>query len=209
MAEWPWRYMSRSKVIMRDTLSHASNRLCLIWKESIQSGHGMWDGRADGVKPIYPPATTSLYNDKYMHQWIESSLVLLMACCLFSTKSLSKPMLTQPNSAEILFKFRKILLQKITMVAVVVICRFLSSSWYAWMVAKSHRYLQDHFIEWKYVSFMDTVFNWTLCHGYLFTNGHSLFKKWRVGDRPFRKHWHAKYVAYLFTELQLIALHMF
>ena len=37
MAEWPWRYMSRSKVIMLDTPSDASDQLCLIWKESIQN----------------------------------------------------------------------------------------------------------------------------------------------------------------------------
>ena len=31
MAEWPWRYRSRSKAIMRDT-PHAGDHLCLIWK---------------------------------------------------------------------------------------------------------------------------------------------------------------------------------
>ena len=35
MAEWPWRYSSRSKLIMHDT-PHASDHLCLISKESIQ-----------------------------------------------------------------------------------------------------------------------------------------------------------------------------
>ena len=37
MSEWPGRYRSRSKVIVCDTPSHASNHLCLIWKESIQN----------------------------------------------------------------------------------------------------------------------------------------------------------------------------
>ena len=32
MPEWPWRYRSRSKVIMRDTPSHASDLLCLYGK---------------------------------------------------------------------------------------------------------------------------------------------------------------------------------
>ena len=37
MAEWPWRYMSRSKMIMHNTPTHASDHLCPIWKESIQN----------------------------------------------------------------------------------------------------------------------------------------------------------------------------
>ena len=36
-AEWPWRYMSRSKVIVHNTPSHASDHLCPIWKVSIQN----------------------------------------------------------------------------------------------------------------------------------------------------------------------------
>ena len=36
-AEWPWRYRSRSNVMERDTPSHGSDHLCLIWKESIQN----------------------------------------------------------------------------------------------------------------------------------------------------------------------------
>ena len=35
--KWPWRYMSRSKVITCDTPSHASDHLYQIWKESIQN----------------------------------------------------------------------------------------------------------------------------------------------------------------------------
>ena len=35
--EWPWRYRSMSKVITCNTLSHASNHLYQIWKESIQN----------------------------------------------------------------------------------------------------------------------------------------------------------------------------
>ena len=37
MVEWPWRFMSRSKVIVHDTPSHAGDHLCHIWKESIQN----------------------------------------------------------------------------------------------------------------------------------------------------------------------------
>ena len=67
MVEWHWIYRSRSTVIMHDTPPHASDRLCLIWKESF---HNCRSYRADtgcgtdGVKPIYPH-TTSLwgYND--------------------------------------------------------------------------------------------------------------------------------------------------
>ena len=33
VAEWPERYTSMSKVIMRDTVSHVSDPLCLIWKK--------------------------------------------------------------------------------------------------------------------------------------------------------------------------------
>ena len=36
-AEWPWRYRSRSKVIMCDTSSHAGDHLYQIWKESIKN----------------------------------------------------------------------------------------------------------------------------------------------------------------------------
>ena len=74
MAEWPWRYRSRSKVIMHDTPSHANDHLCLIWKESIQNcrcyrvdiayrtdGQHR-DRQMDRVKPIYPPPTTLLDN---------------------------------------------------------------------------------------------------------------------------------------------------
>ena len=37
MAEWPWRYMSRSHVIVHDTPSHTSDHLCQIWEECIQN----------------------------------------------------------------------------------------------------------------------------------------------------------------------------
>ena len=36
MAEWPWRYRLRSKVITRDT-PHASDHLCLIWNDSMKN----------------------------------------------------------------------------------------------------------------------------------------------------------------------------
>ena len=36
-AEWPWRYRSRSKVIVFNTPSRGSDNLWLIWKESIQN----------------------------------------------------------------------------------------------------------------------------------------------------------------------------
>ena len=66
VAKLPWRYRPRSKVIMRDTPSNASDHLCLIHMKRIhpelqvwQSGHGMWDGRTDRqtdrVKPLYLP----------------------------------------------------------------------------------------------------------------------------------------------------------
>ena len=60
MAEWPRRYRSRSKVIMRDTPSRVSDRLCVIWKESIQNCRSYrvdtaW--RTDRVKALYPPTT--------------------------------------------------------------------------------------------------------------------------------------------------------
>ena len=81
MPEWPWRYWSRSKVVVHDTPSHASDHLCLIWKESIQNCRpyradtacgtdgrtdgrtdGLTDGRTEGVKPIYPPTTRIMSN---------------------------------------------------------------------------------------------------------------------------------------------------
>ena len=70
MPEWPWRYRSRSKVISRDTPSHASDHLCLIWKESIQNCRRYradttcgTDGRTDGRTEWnqYTPPTTSLF----------------------------------------------------------------------------------------------------------------------------------------------------
>ena len=36
---------------------------------------------------------SSPLSDAYMHQWIGSTLVQIMACCLLGTKPLSKPML--------------------------------------------------------------------------------------------------------------------
>ena len=35
--KWPWRYVSRSKVITCDTPSHASDHLYQIWEESTQN----------------------------------------------------------------------------------------------------------------------------------------------------------------------------
>ena len=54
------RYRSRSKVIARDTPSHASDHLCQIWKESIQnsrsySRHGIWDGQSETNIPLTTP----------------------------------------------------------------------------------------------------------------------------------------------------------
>ena len=53
-AKWPWRYRSKSKVIVCDTPSHGSDHLWLIWKESIQNCRcyradtaGGTDGRTD------------------------------------------------------------------------------------------------------------------------------------------------------------------
>ena len=37
MAQWPWRYMSRAKVFVCDTPSHASDHLCPIWKDSLKN----------------------------------------------------------------------------------------------------------------------------------------------------------------------------
>ena len=81
---WPWRYRSRSKVIVCDTPSHGSDHLWLIWKESIQNCRcyradtaggtdGRTDGRTDGVKPIYPP-TTSLFGG-YKYYWYGSIIL--------------------------------------------------------------------------------------------------------------------------------------
>ena len=42
----------------------------------------------DSLVNLSPPSAT------YKHQWIGSALVQIMACCLFSTKPLSKPMLS-------------------------------------------------------------------------------------------------------------------
>ena len=54
MSEWPWRYRSRTKIIMCNTPCHASNNLCLIRKESTQNCRhyrvpcpGQTDGRPD------------------------------------------------------------------------------------------------------------------------------------------------------------------
>ena len=65
MPEWPWRYRSRSKVIVHNTTSHGSDQLYLIWKESIQNCTRYradtacgTEGRTDGMKPIYPPTDT-------------------------------------------------------------------------------------------------------------------------------------------------------
>ena len=66
MVEWPLRYRSKSKILVRDTPSHASDNLCLIWKkihpevQAIQSEHG--GSRRDRQRrliPIYP--LTSLW----------------------------------------------------------------------------------------------------------------------------------------------------
>ena len=68
-AQWPWRYRSRSKVMVRDTPSHGSDHLCLIWKESIHNCRcyradtacgtdGQTDGRTEWNQYTHP--TTSL-----------------------------------------------------------------------------------------------------------------------------------------------------
>ena len=48
----------------------------------------------------------------YMRQWIGSTLVRIMACCLFGVKPLSKPMLSycqvDPNFSEISIKIQNI-----------------------------------------------------------------------------------------------------
>ena len=49
IAEWHWRYRSRSKVIVHGTLSHAGDHLCLIWKEDIQNCSHYSTGMACGT----------------------------------------------------------------------------------------------------------------------------------------------------------------
>ena len=66
MGEWPWRYKTRSKVIMHDTPSHASDHLYLIWKESIQNCRSYradttcrTDGRTDRWSETNMPPTNN------------------------------------------------------------------------------------------------------------------------------------------------------
>ena len=68
MDEWPWRYWYRSKAIRRDPPCHASDHLCLIWKEPIQKCRTYWadtecrmDGRTDRQSERNYPPTTSLF----------------------------------------------------------------------------------------------------------------------------------------------------
>ena len=53
-AEWPWRYRSRSKVIICDTSSHASDHLYQIWKESIKNCRCYRDDMIFKVKAEWP-----------------------------------------------------------------------------------------------------------------------------------------------------------
>ena len=76
MSEWPERYKSRSKVVP-DTPSHASDHLCLIWKESFQKCRSYKadmecrkEGRTDRRKPIYPPTN----NFVVLGVWIDTKV---------------------------------------------------------------------------------------------------------------------------------------
>ena len=44
-AKWPWRYRSRSKVIICNTFSHTSDHLYQIWKESIENCRFFFQGQ--------------------------------------------------------------------------------------------------------------------------------------------------------------------
>ena len=77
MAEWPWRYKSRSKVIMHNTPSHASDHLCLIWKESIENSRSFtadmacgMDGRMEWNQYTPPPPNSfgGGYNQSHISQ---------------------------------------------------------------------------------------------------------------------------------------------
>ena len=114
MPEWPWRYRSRSKVIAHDTPSHASDHLCLIWKESIQNCRryradtacgtdGRTDRRTDRVKPIYPP-TTSLcggYNDiHFQYQLRVSQDACFVQIWWLYIQSITSYLTDKPNFLE-------------------------------------------------------------------------------------------------------------
>ena len=49
-AKWPWRYRSRSKVIICNTPSHTSDPLCQIWKESIENCRFFFQGQGRKIK---------------------------------------------------------------------------------------------------------------------------------------------------------------
>ena len=48
-AKWPWRYMSRSKVIICNTPSHTIDHLCKIWKESIKNCRSFFQGQSQNL----------------------------------------------------------------------------------------------------------------------------------------------------------------
>ena len=52
MAKWPWRYRSRSKVIICNTPSHISDHLCKIWKESIKNCRFYFQGQGRKISKI-------------------------------------------------------------------------------------------------------------------------------------------------------------
>ena len=53
-AKWPWRYRSRSKVIICNTPSHSSDHLCYIWKESIEKCRFFFQGQGRKISKICP-----------------------------------------------------------------------------------------------------------------------------------------------------------
>ena len=120
LAEWPWRYRSRSKVNMCSALSYASDHLHLVWKKSIQNWRsyrvdtecGMdrqtngrmyvqMGGRSESNIPPPPPSTLLCYYF-WWSPWLLSYYVhhLLITQNCSNTKY---PNFVHPNSQNITF----------------------------------------------------------------------------------------------------------
>ena len=60
-AKWPWRYRSRSKVIICNTPSHTSDHLYYIWKESIKNCRFLFSKSRPKIIKILPKIQISRF----------------------------------------------------------------------------------------------------------------------------------------------------
>ena len=120
-AKWPWRYGSRSEVIMHKTPSHASDHLCQTWKQFNQNGPccradmkryaiflqfyckvmAEWPWRHRSGSKAVARNTSSHISDHLCQIWKKnSSIQSCIACSYFSQPSLVPKLCTQFKTVQ-------------------------------------------------------------------------------------------------------------